>query len=213
MSSRISRWATQTEYGGRDLSNGTLSNTLEHLLHYVLPAAAEYEAGEDSLSRAYTAGASTEEAKVAKRKAAELAVAIDGLTDRVILELKTSPEKVRGAVSKLCVFPGTETLRAEAFERVHSVANVYKHSVLTNKIHVINSFEDVLVVGLGFGLDAFGVGKYGGVEVLVKDKQGRLRKFLGDAPTVINAWFCFLRDSGAVLPQQTYIVCGVQIST
>ncbi len=76
---------------------------------------------------------------------------------------------------------------------------------------MIHSFEDVLVVGLGFGLDGFGVGKYSGVEVLVRDKSGTSWKFLGDVPTVICAWFRFLRQSGIVSPSTAFHACGIQV--
>ena len=190
---------------------GVLSDTLGHLLNNVLPAVAEYQAAEDNLSSAHTIGPSTEEENMAKRKAAELAVAIDGLSDRAHLELKISLETIRTEISALCVWPGTQTMRPEAFQRIYGVANAYKHSVLTKKMHVINSFDDVLVVGLGFGLDGFDVGKCSGVEVLVKDKQGTSWKFLGDAPTVISAWFRYLHSNNAMIPDQTFKVCGVQV--
>jgi hypothetical protein len=188
-----------------------LTDTLDHLTSNVLAASSEYQAAEDALSRAHRAGNCDEEAVTAKRKAAELAVAIDGLSDRASLESGSALAKIRADVSALCVWPGSNIVRQEAFERVHSMANAYKHSKLDKPTHVINSFEDVLTVGLGFGLDAYGVGKYSGVEVLVRDKAGKNWKFLGDAPTVVSAWFRFLRDAGAALPGGTYRVCGIQV--
>jgi hypothetical protein len=100
---------------------------------------------------------------------------------------------------------------AQSFERVHGVANAYKHSLLDKKTHVIESFDDVLVVGLGYGLDGYGVGKCGGVEVLVRDKNGDSWKFLGDAPTVVSAWFRYMRVNGAALPSEAILVCGIQV--
>jgi len=193
-----------------------LKNTLDHLTTNVLAAAAEYQAAEylaaeDALSRAHGAGTWDEEATTVKRKAAELAVAIDGLSDRASLECHSDINNIRAGVSVLCVWPGSSSVRPEAFERIHGVANAYKHSKLNKPTHVINSFDDVLAVGLGYGLDGYGVGKYGGVEVLVRDKSGTLWKFLGDAPTVINAWFHFLGNSGAALPSGPYRVCGLQV--
>jgi hypothetical protein len=188
-----------------------LTNTLNHLMTNVLPAAAEYQAAEDALSRAHGAGTWDEEATTAKRKAAELAVAIDGLSDRASLEGMGTLDNIRAGVSELCVWPGSSSVRQEAFERVHGVANAYKHSKLNKPTHVINSFDDVLAVGLGYGLDGYGVGKYGGVEVLVRDKSGTSWKFLGDAPVVVSAWFHFLGNSGAALPSGPYHVCGIQV--
>ena len=69
----------------------------------------------------------------------------------------------------------------------------------------------MLVVELGYGLDGYGVGKFGGVEVLVRDKTGTSWKFLGDAPTVVGAWFRFLSVNGGVLPSGPIQVCGLQV--
>jgi hypothetical protein len=188
-----------------------LADTLNHLTNNVLAAAWEYQAAENALSQAHRTGSWEEEATTAKRKAAELAVAIDGLSDRASLESNSAIEKIRESVSALCFWPGSSTIRQEAFERVHGVANAYKHAKLSKATHVIHSFEDVLVVGLGFGLDGYGVGKYSGVEVLVRDKSGKSWKFLGDAPTVVSAWFRYLRNSGATVPGGTYYVYGIQV--
>jgi hypothetical protein len=38
-------------------------------------------------------------------------------------------------------------------------------------------------VGLGYGMEAYGVGKYGGPEVIVRDKKGAQWTVLGDAPS------------------------------
>ena len=69
----------------------------------------------------------------------------------------------------------------------------------------------MLVVGLGYGLDGWGVGKFGGVEVLVRETSGDTLKFLGDAPVSIAAWFNFLAAHGAVLPAGTFRCCGLQV--
>ena len=67
------------------------------------------------------------------------------------------------------------------------------------------------VVGLGFGLDAYGVGKFSGHQVLIRDKSDVSWKFRGDAPTVVSAWFRFLKSRGALIPNESYTVCGVQV--
>jgi hypothetical protein len=191
--------------------SSTLAKTVDHMLNHVLPAVAEYEAAEANLSAAHASGNWEKEANNARRKASELAVAVDGLTDRANRELGIQLESIRAEVSALCTWPGSTALRNEAFERVYGVANAYKHSTLTKKSHVLNSFEDVLAVGRGFGTDAFGIGKYSGVEVLVRDKSGQMRVFSADAATVVSAWFRFLSAKGATLPAQSFTVCGVVV--
>ncbi len=95
-----------------------LADTLNHLMTNVLPAAAEYQAAEDALSQAHQNGNWDAEAITAKRKAAELAVAVDGLSDRACLEGIGAIDKIRAGVSALCLWPGSNIVRQEAFERV-----------------------------------------------------------------------------------------------
>jgi hypothetical protein len=180
-----------------------------------MPAALEYGEAEAALSRAYKGDRTPANwevaARTAKRKAAELAIAIDGLTDRASKEIGLSKTNVRGKIAALCFWPRTSTLRQGSAERVHGVANAYKHQVLTDPKLPISSESDILVVGLGYGLDGFGVGKSGGVEVLIRESAGRTFKYLGDAPTVIGAWFTLLRAEGATLPSVTRIAFGLQV--
>jgi hypothetical protein len=188
-----------------------LANTLDHLLVNVLATASEYQAAETALGLAQERGTWDDEARTAKRKAAELAIAIDGLSDRASRESVISIDTVRSAVSALCFWPDGGGLRPEAFERMNGVANAYKHMYLDKPTHVIQSFDDVLTVGAGYGVDGYGVGKYGGVEVLVRDKSGTIWKFLGDAPVVISAWFSYLRSNGATLPSVPIYAFGIQV--
>ena len=123
-----------------------LTATLDHLINYVLPAAMEYELAERNLSQAEMAGAWNSEAILAKRKASELAVAVDGLADRANAELGGDIKILRSEISALCFWPGTEFRRDNAFERVFSVANAYKHFRLKDARNVVHSFDDVLVV-------------------------------------------------------------------
>jgi hypothetical protein len=185
-----------------------LESAVDHLLHYTLPAATDYIAAENALSLAYTASQAPAhwetEARVAKRRAAELAIAIDGLPDRCKKDLGLSLSKIRAAVAALCVHPGTTRLRAGCLERVRGVANAYKHKNLTDPTLPITSDADILVVGLGYGLEGYGLGKWSGVEVLVRDKSGTSWKFLADAPTAIAAWFSFLAAQHAVVPAGPY---------
>lgn len=188
---------------------GHLDDTVGHLAHNVLGAAADYEQAERDLSAAYGADPAPPAweagARKAKRRAAELAVAIDGLTDRAAIGLGASKTAVRTRVSALCA------ARPGAFDRVWAAANAYKHKDLTDPRMVVASDDDVLVVGLGYGLDGFGVGKFGGIEVIVRDRTGTSWKFLGDVPAVIGAWFRFLAAEGAVLPDGPVVVCGLQV--
>lgn len=94
---------------------------------------------------------------------------------------------------------------------MRGVANAYKHQNLSDPTLRIASDADVLVVGLGYGLDGYGVGKFGGAEVIVRETAGTSWKFLGDAPTTIGAWFPFLIVHGAALPSGAYLVCNIQV--
>ena len=91
------------------------------------------------------------------------------------------------------------------------VANAYKHQDLSNPALPITSNDDVLVTGFGYGLEGFGVGKYGGVEVLVRETGGTTYKFLGDAPVAIAAWFRFLEQNGATLPAGPYQLFNITL--
>jgi hypothetical protein len=189
--------------------------TLDHLIHNVLPAAADYDDAERELTAAYNAdntqSAWETAARKAKRRAAEVAIAIDGLTDRLHLEVGLSKVSIRNSISALCLWPGTNERRLGAHDRVRGVSNAYKHQDLTDPTLPIASQNDVLAVGLGYGLDGFGVGKYGGVEVLVQERSGSRFKFLGDMPVSIAAWFKFLGSQGATIPSGVHNVCGLQV--
>jgi len=193
------------------------ARTLDRLLSDVLPAAADYDEAERELTEAYSAdnaaAAWEAAARKAKRRAAELAIAIDGLTDRLAEEAGLSKTAIRTGVTAHCVWPGTAVARAGAHDRVRGVANAYKHRTLTDRTLPIASEDDILVVGLGFGLDGWGVGKFSGVEVLVqeRDPMQTRYKFLGDAPTAIAAWFKFLAAQGATIPAGTFNVFGLQV--
>jgi hypothetical protein len=75
----------------------------------------------------------------------------------------------------------------------------------------ITSASDVLMLGLGYSLEFYGIGKFGGVEVIVRDKSGQQWKFLGDAPAAVGAWLRFLSGHGATLPSGPHQVCGLQL--
>lgn len=189
--------------------------TLDHLIGNVLPASADYYDAELELSRIFKEDATpahwAEAARRTKRRAAELAIAIDGLTDRAALETSLSKTDIRNRIAALCIMPGGTVKRVGSESRVRAVANAYKHLNLSDPGLPISSDADVLVVGLGYGLEGFGVGKFGGIEVIVRETSRASWKFLGDAPTAISAWFQFLVAQGAAIPKAQYSACNLQV--
>jgi hypothetical protein len=194
-----------------------LQSTLDHLMTNVLPAAEEYWASERQLSDAYLADANPTHWKAAadraKRMASNLAVAIDGLTDRAANATGIQKKEIREQVAKSCIWPGGSQPRTDALERVRAIANAYKHQKLSDKTLPISSDEDVFALGVGWGKDGFGVGKFGSVEVFITDKNGNSWKFLGDAPVSISAWFRFLKSHGVSLPVQPVQLFNVTVHT
>ncbi|MCW1839770.1 hypothetical protein [Prosthecomicrobium hirschii] len=187
---------------------------MSHLIDNALPAAADYFVAEQELSAAYEAGQSDLsacrlEADKAKRLAAQVAIAIDGLADRAGHALQLRPSEVRQQVGPLCLL-GTSQ-RIGCIERVRAVADAYKHDELSNPQHPIRSNDDVLVVAPGFGIDGYGVGKLDAVEVMVHQINGELWKVLGDVPAAIRGWLNFLSSHGATLNVSDITVCGVKV--
>jgi hypothetical protein len=191
-----------------------LTNVLKHLLTNVLPAANDYERAEIELSHAFARNADPStwerEGQQAKRRAAEVAIAIDGLADRAASVLGLAAEQVRQQVASRCIVGDVK--RDGCIERVCAVANAYKHSGPLNAKHPITSESDVLATGAGFGIDGFRVGKFSGIEVLVNQKDGTVRKFLGDVPWSIAGWFNFLADQATRLPSEEFLVCGLVVN-
>ncbi|NBN63086.1 hypothetical protein [Pannonibacter tanglangensis] len=146
-----------------------------------------------------------------------MAIAIDGLAERFANE--TAPDaasipniirRTRAEIEALCAFPGSPPKhRAGALARIRGVANAHKHHKIHDPNLPIASEDDVLVVGSGFGIDAFGVGKPGGPEALINDKIFGTRKFLGDAPAAILAWVRFLRSRDAAGLKDHYSAIGL----
>ncbi len=178
-----------------------LNNALGHLLANVLPAAQDYHRSENELSAAFAENADPTHwataGQHAKRRAAEVAVAIDGLADRAANDLGMTPDAARKAVAPYCTIDSVA--RRGSIERVCGVANAYKHAGPLRGKHSVASESDVLATGAGYGIDGYGIGKFGGVEVLVTERDGTVRKFLGDVPWVIAGWFQFLAAQGATL--------------
>jgi hypothetical protein len=52
---------------------------------------------------------------------------------------------------------------------------------------------------------------FSGVEVLVNQKDGTIRKFLADVPWSVAGWFRFLADHGAAIPAEDYVVCNLRV--
>jgi hypothetical protein len=190
-----------------------LANTVNHMLNNVLPAARDYERAEEELSSAFQRNSDPQswikEGQTAKRRAAEVAIAIDGLADRAASALSLPPDDVRARVGQLCIIGAAH--RPDCIDRVCAVANAYKHAGPLRAKHPIISESDVLATGAGYGIDGFGVGKMSGVEVLVNQKDGTIRKFFGDVPWAIAGWFRFLVDHGVAFPALDYVVCNLNI--
>jgi hypothetical protein len=188
-----------------------LKGALHHLLTNVIPAAQDYDRAENELSAAFTQNADpahwTTAGQHAKRRAAEVAVAIDGLADRAANDLGITPDNVRNAVAPYCTIDGVA--RPGSIERVCAVANAYKHAGPLRGKHPLASEADILATGAGYGIDGYGIGKFGGVEVLVIERDGTVRKFLGDVPWAIAGWFQFLAAQGAALPADEHRICGL----
>ena len=190
-----------------------LEKTLSHLLKNVIPAAHDYEQAEIQLSVAFNQNDEPARWEMAgtnaKRRAAEVAIAIDGLVDRAANDLGITTEGVRKAVASCCTIGGVD--RPGSIERVCAVANAYKHAGPLRSQHPIASESDILAAGAGYGIDSYDIGKSGGVEILVKERDGTVRKFLGDVPWAIAGWFRFLSERGATLPLEEYQVCGLSV--
>src|SRR5260370_41886889 len=115
-----------------------LQRTLDHLQKNVLPAAYDYDSAEKALSAAFNAAERDlakcqRESDTAKRRAADVAVAIDGLADRAAVALGSTPDAVRAQVSALCTIETNR--RVGCIERVCAVANAYKHDDLRDPKH------------------------------------------------------------------------------
>ena len=114
----------------------------------------DYNRAEEELSAAFDEDDDpahwAEAGQLAKRRAAEVAIAIDGLADRAASELGLTPDDVRSQIASLCVINGTA--RPGSIERVCAVANAYKHAGPLRAKHPINSESDVLARAQVMGL-------------------------------------------------------------
>lgn len=191
-----------------------LNETVQHLLNSVIPSAREYEAAEHELSMKFSSvnqdlSQCKSEGETAKRKAAQLAVAIDGLVDRASIELSLTKKEIRSEVEKLSRLSDVD--RIDAVARINSVANAYKHFELNDPKRLVNSYNDVLYVGAGFGVDGYGVGKFGGPEVIITTNDNTKWKFLGDVTAAIKGWFQYLSSHNTELPCEEHTIWGVVV--
>jgi hypothetical protein len=109
-----------------------MPRAVDRLLNEVIPAAADYDKAEKALSEASAADPSPSSwepaARETRRRAAQLAVAIEGLTERAAIDLNVDPKEIRKAVTKLCRWPTPSGApRPEAIERIRAVAAAYRH--------------------------------------------------------------------------------------
>ena len=76
-----------------------LEKTRDHLLNSGIPAAYDYDEAERALSEAVDVTKNidqcSKQVQLVKRRAAEVAIAIDGLADRAAIELGCSKDDVR----------------------------------------------------------------------------------------------------------------------
>jgi hypothetical protein len=100
-------------------------------------------------------------------------------------ELGINMDPVRNEVAALCEIGGVK--RDGCLDRVRGIANAYKHHELKDPRSPILSNDDVRAAG--DGLDGYGIGKFGGVEIVINKKGGARPKFLGDVPWAIAGWF------------------------
>jgi hypothetical protein len=191
----------------------TLVKTVDHLINDVLLAANEYDTAERALTIVWCKTKDLvqcdAEAREAKRRAAQVAIAIDGLADRAKGELGIGIDQVRIEVATMCEINGTK--RNGCLDRVRGVANAYKHHILDDSRLPILTNDDVLAAGLGWGLEGYGVGKASHPEIIVNEKGGERRKFLGDVPWAIAGWFRYLKNHRATIPPTRYDVCGLRV--
>ncbi len=178
--------------------------TLQHLLGDVLAAVNEYVAADE-------AAVNSSDGEVALRRAFQMSMALDSLVDRAAIEFGKSKSTVREDLACECKWPnGVE--RPGCSERIRSVADAYRHFKLDRPSSAIESAADVIFFGAGYGLDGWGVGKCGGSETLVRDKDDNLWKLLGDVPCVVFGWARLLLRYGAQMPGQTHVISNIEIA-
>jgi len=194
-----------------------LTRTVEYLHQYTLKSAKDYWDAETELSRRFAENTDqfhwSPAGAEALRRAGQVAIEIDALADRARLDLNKEKTKrqILDALGPLCVWPDSGHIRVGCMERIRGVANAHKHGDLDDTHLPITGEDDVLAIGLGYGLDVFSAGKFGSPEVLVREKTGKQLKFLADVPLAIHGWLRFLKLAGVVLPESEYVICGLRL--
>lgn len=183
--------------------------TARHFGQEVLPRVTAYGRAENKLSdaaRNHGFDKDAIESIEACSAAFDLAVALDGLADRLAHERDLPNRRAALAeVRPLCRFATVP--RPEALYRNTGIAVAYKHYSVSDPNLPVNGLEDILCAGLGYGLDGFGVGKIDGPEVIVWDRGGIGWKYLGDAAAVLAGWSMMLStlDGGYRVSDQLYL--------
>ena len=68
----------------------------------------------------------------------------------------------------------------------------------------------MLCAALGYGLDGYGVGKMGGPEIILWDRNETGWKFMGDAAAALIGWSAVLTDSDpSFRPQAAHLGLAV----
>ena len=189
---------------------------VKHLVEDVLPRVREYVEAENRLTEAFIRHRSEEhcaaEIADARRKASDLAVAIDGLADRCERDHMMSRPEALVAVRPLCSYwDGGGT--CPALDVIRAVAVGYKHFSIRDQSLGISTYEQVQARSTGFGQGGFGLGKFGGVpETTVTYNEGdRLEKFLSVVPAALRGWTRFLHSQGVEIPFESMEVFGIEI--
>ncbi len=90
-----------------------------------------------------------------------------------------------------------------SIERLCAIANAYKHDGPLRAKYPSPPDQDILSAGAGWGVDAYGTGKYDAVEVLGTLRDGAVKNVMTDADV-------FRRSRRRAEP--SYQICGVVVS-
>lgn len=181
----------------------------------VLPTAIDYEIAEIALSEAIEEGSEAvvhNARREVLRRGMQLASAIQNFVDYTLDAAGFSSKSVLiERLDQLTWFEPGGDLRA-CFWRLNAAANVEKHSGRKSD-RIIRDENDVLVVGAGFGVDGFGVGKFGGEELLLNSSDGKTYKFIGDAAAALLAGARYLTEAGYPPELPSHPILGVDLSS
>jgi len=184
--------------------------TVHYLEREVLSAAADYAAVEGDLDFAFTPADQIDLRRLVKRRAYELAVAINGLTKCAADELGIPVAAVRQQVADFCAWPDG-TLRDGCFGRVQKAADVFESFNLTDPSLLIDSDSDILVVTCGHDVDRRVVWRDNKEKVLFRNGGSAIWKFAGDAVITLRGWYRYLHIQGAALPPLPAEICNIRL--